>query len=42
MGNSYRTTEDILDIWRPMITIIDKNSKWINILGKIERMTLIY
>ena len=32
-GNSWRTTDDISDIWISMIHIIDKNDKWYSYAG---------
>ena len=33
VGNSWRTTEDIVDVWRVMISNIDKNSQWYEYAG---------
>ena len=33
MGNSWRTTGDIIDHWKSMIKIIDDNNKWYQYAG---------
>ena len=33
VGNSWRTTGDIIDVWRSMIDIIDENSQWYEYAG---------
>ena len=33
VGNSWRTTPDIVDTWKSMLNIIDKNNKWYEYAG---------